>query len=164
MPTVIEIDPDDTITMNVGDTTYVVLTLHKGSRFICRTEVIKDSGNIYSVFVEFVTRGKWLYTFDYESTAKLFDYVNELCGAKLPVDHVILEIMYSHLARSKNNISIQYRHTDMKGDFEMIPLSSVGYATTSTAARLLGSYFNDSMNATLITDVTNNSPFEDLLK
>lgn len=162
----IEIDPSEVDTITVGGVKYSVLTLRKGNRFICQTQVIKDQDIIYAVFMEFITRGKWSHIFGYEDVVKLFDHTQELCGSNLPVDHVILEVIYSHLARAKNDIATQFRHTDMSGEFMMIPLRSVSYATTSTAARLLGSYFNDALNSALLQqpeEGTNAPPFEALL-
>ena len=166
MLAMIEIDPDDSTIVNVQDSgSYVVLTLHKGSRFICRTDIVRNTNLIYSVFVEFITRGKWPYIFDYNNIAALFDNAAKLCDAKLPIDHAILELIYSHLARDSKNISIQYRHTDMTEPFEMIPLRSVGYAPTGNASRILGSYFGDALNAALVNPNTDQPHiYEQLLR
>ena len=160
----IEIDPDDSTTVTVDGNTYVILTLSKGNRFICITNVVKDKSITYAVFMEFITRGKWMYTLGYDSIARLFDQAKSMCGAGIPVDHVVLEVIYSHLARDPNNISVQYRHTPMAGDFEMIPLRSVAYATTSTTSRILGSYFNEAINSALINPSEQQHPFEQLLR
>ena len=87
-----------------------------------------------------------------------------MCDANLNVDHVIFEVIYSHLARDPENLSIQYRHTDMNNDFKLIPLTSVGYSTSSTTSRLLGSYFGNALNASLIQEVNVETPFENLLR
>jgi len=160
----IEIDPDEISYLTVDSYSYVVLTLTKGSRFICRTDIVKDKSIVYAMFMEFITRGKWLHIFDYDAIAGLFDQAKAMCDASFPVDHAILEVIYSHLARDPKNISVQYRHTDMSGDFEMIPLRSVSYATTSTTSRLMGSYFNDALNAALVSPNEEHHPFEDLLR
>ena len=160
----IEIEPDDIAQIVIGELQYVTLTLSKGSRFICNTERIADGNIVYSIWREFINGGKLLYNIDYETLSTLFDQAKSMCDANLNVDHVIFEVIYSHLARDPENLSIQYRHTDMNNDFKLIPLTSVGYSTSSTTSRLLGSYFGNALNASLIQEVNVETPFENLLR
>ena len=114
--------------------------------------------------MEFITRGKLIFNIDYDTLSTLFDQAKAMCDQKIPVDHVVFETIYSHLCRDRNNRSIQYRHTDMSEPFTMIPLRDVGYATTSTTSRLLGSYFSQALNSSLIQVSTEHSDVEDILR
>lgn len=160
----IEIEADDIGQIMVGTTQYITLNLVKGSRFICNTERIADGSIVYSLWMEFISRGKLLYNIDYNTLSRLFDQSKLMCGMNIDVDHVIFEVIYSHLCRNPSNLAIQYRHTDFSQDFRFIPLTSVGYSTTSTTSKLLGSYFGMSMNSALIQTNETRTPLEDLLR
>jgi hypothetical protein len=160
----IEIEPDDVSQVMVGDVPYLALSLSTGSRFICNTERIAEGSIVYSLWMEFITRGKLIYNVDYDTLATLFDQAKAMCDSNINVDHVIFEVIYSHLCRDPGNLSVQYRHTDQKDGFKLIPLRNVGYATTSTTSRLLGSYFGAALNSSLIQTVEERTPFEDLLR
>lgn len=164
MLSVIELEQDDVTQIMIGELQYVVVTLSKGSRFICNTESIADSNIVYSLWMEFITRGKLLYNIDYDSLNTLFDQSKSMCDTNIDVDHVIFEVIYSQLCRDPNNLSIQYRHTDQSEPFKFIPLRNVGYSTQSTTSRILGSYFSTALNSSLIQDVSARTPVEDLLR
>lgn len=159
----IEIEPDDVSNTIVDGIPFLVLTLSKGARFICHTERIADNTIVYSLWMEFITRGKLLYNIGYEALSTLFDQAGPMCGANLNVDHVIFEVIYAHLCRDPENRSIQHRHSDNK-DFKLIPLRDVGYATTSSSSKLIGSYFREALNSALIQTSETRHPFEDLLR
>ncbi len=164
MLTTIEMEPDDVSKIMVGDVAYIKLTLSTGARFICNTERIADSAITYAVWMEFITRGKLLYSIGYDKLATLFDKAQALCGINLAADHVILEMIYSHLSRAQDNMTVQYRHTDQKDPFTLIPLRSVGYATDSTASKLNGSYFGSALNSSLIQTNEEFSDIEQILR
>jgi hypothetical protein len=162
--TTIEMEPDDVSTIMVGDLQYVVVTLSQGSRFICNTERIADSTIVYALWMEFITRGKLIYNIGYDALATLFDQAGPMCDANLGVDHVLFECIYAHLTRSSENLAVQYRHTDRTEPFKFIELRNVGYATTSTTSRLMGSYFSSALNSSLIQTNTEQSDVESLLR
>jgi hypothetical protein len=162
--TTIEMEPDTVSTVMVDEIQYIKMTLSQGSKFICNTERIADASIVYSCWVEFIARGKLPYFIKYDELATLFDTTKSICDQALNVDHVILEVIYSHLARDPDNMSIQYRLTDMKEAFKFISLRNVGYATTSSTSRLLGSYFQNALNSSLIQTTSDHSEIEDLLR
>lgn len=164
MLTTIEMEPDDVTQIMIGDIPYVVLTLSQGNRFICNTERLADSSIVYAIWMEFITRGKLIYNITYDTLATLFDQSLSMCNTAISVDHVIFEVIYSHLCRDPRNLAVQYRHSDQSQGFQMIPLRSVGYATTSTTSRLMGSYFADSLNSSLIQTTTEKTDVESLLR
>ena len=143
---------------------YMVFSYTTGDLFIENTEVVKDSNIIYAVYVEFMTRGNMMYTFTYNDIARLFDSSKIVTGSSIPVDHSILEMVYSHLSRDQDNKFDQYRHTDMSEPFSFIALRSVGYAPDSTTSRMLGSYFDEGVNANLVHENDTRHPVEDLLR
>lgn len=156
--------PTSINTLTVYNIDYMVFSYTTGDLFIENTEVVKNSNIIYAVYVEFITRGNMMYTFSYDDIARLFDSSKAVTGSSIPVDHVIFEMMYSHLSRQANNKFIQYRHTDMKDPFSFIALRSVGYAPDSTTSRMLGSYFDEGLNSNLVNENDTRHPVEDLLR
>lgn len=157
-------NPTDISTITVGVMDYLVLSYTTGDIFIENTQVVKNSNIIYAVYVEFITRGNMMYTLGYDDIARLFDSSKDVTGSSIPVDHVIFEMVYSHLARQRDNKFIQYRHTDMTEPFSFIALRSVGYAPDSSTSRMLGSYFDEGLNSNLVHDNDTRHPVEDLLR
>lgn len=164
MLTTIEMEPEDVAQIVVDDLQYYAVTLNQGSRFICNTERIADSSIVYALWMEFITRGKLIYNIDYTTLSTLFDQSRSMCDTNINVDHVIFEVIYSHLCRSPENRTLQHRYTTMQQDFDLIALRDVGYATTSTTSRLMGSYFSSGLNSSLITTSTEHNSVEDLLR
>lgn len=160
----IEMEPDDVEKIMVDDLQYVKLTLSTGAKFICNTERIADATIVYAVWTEFVGSGKLPYFIDYSSLSKLFDQAKSMCDLNIPVDHVMYEVIFSYLCREQDNLSVTYRHTDMFKPFKMIGLRNVGYATSSTLSKIMGSYFSQGLNSSLIQTSTERSPMEDLLR
>lgn len=164
MLAVIEVEPSEISTIMVGSIQYQVMKLFHGDRFIANTQVVKKGNIIYALYEEFITRGNPIYTMKYEDLLTLFDQAGEMCGADLPVDHAIFEMIFSHLSRDANNLFTQYRHADMSGPMEFIALRSVAHAPDSTTARVIGSYYTEGLTASLLHHNEDRKPFEDLLR
>jgi len=160
----IEVAPREISEMVYDENAYLVMYLEHGDRFITHTQVVRDGSIVPSLYVEFITRGKTIYTLDYVKLALLFDRAKAMTGSGIGVDRVLFEMIVSHLARSQDDVFKQYRHTDMAKSMRLIRLRSVSYAPTSTTARLLGSYFDDGLTASLIHQVAHEQPFENLLR
>lgn len=164
MMAVIRCEPREIARTTIDGITYLVLHFGHGDVFIKNTQVVKKKSLVYAVYVEVVTRGNLMYWLTYDKLAVLFDQAKWMCDADVGVDPAVFEVIFAHLARDPTDRFRQYRHTDMRGDFELIPLRSVVYAPPSTTARLLGSYFAEGLNAALSQEVTQTSPLENLLR
>lgn len=160
----INIQPSDMSEMVFDGTPYLVLYLQKGDIFISNTQVPRNPGVIYATYVEFITRGKPIYTLDYDALALIFDRVKETTGESLGVDRVLYELIISHLARDADDLFQQYRHTDMKSPMQLIPLRSVTFAPTNTTTRIVGSYKDDGTVAALQTETKTDQPFENIFR
>lgn len=160
----IVVEPREIGKLTVKGVEYVVLRLGHGDRFIANTQVVKDAGIVYALWVEFITRGNPIYTMDYRALGTMFNTAKSMCGANLGVDRVVLEVIIAHLARDPDRLFTQYRHTDMRGAYEFIPLRSVSYAPDSTTGRVAGSYFSEGVNSSLVHENHERRPFEDLLR
>lgn len=143
---------------------YLVIHLRKGDVFLDNPDLIKNPQIVYALWVEFVDRGKQLYTFQRLEMVKLFDHILELTGMTLKIDRSLYELLLAYLYRDRDSLFTQYRHTDMIDPPKLIPIRSVRYAPDTTTSRLAGSYFRDGEIASLLTEQTRNSPFEDLYR
>lgn len=150
--------------MVINGTPYLVVYLEHGDVFIQNTQVAKDANVVYAVYVEFITRGKPLYTLGYDQLALIFDRVKQLTGGGIGVDRVLFELIVSHLARDASDLFKQYRYTLMEEPPVIIPLRSVSLAPTTTSSRVFGSYFDDGLTSSLITKNTEESPFENIIR
>lgn len=161
---IVEIVPSEIEEIVINNSNYYKLTLNDGDTLIKHLDIIQDGSIPYSIFMEFVSYGKLPYFFSYENVSKIFDTTKKMTGVGLDIDHVIYEMVFAHLHRDKEKKSIFYRLTDMKKDPLYIPLRSVELGTQSTTAKLLGSYFNDGLTASLITENTTHYDIEDYLR
>lgn len=160
----ITIAPTSYDDMVINGTPYLVVYLEHGDVFIQNTQVAKDANVVYAVYVEFITRGKPLYTLGYDQLALIFDRVKQLTGGGIGVDRVLFELIVSHLARDASDLFKQYRYTLMEEPPVIIPLRSVSLAPTTTSSRVFGSYFDDGLTSSLITRNVEESPFENIIR
>lgn len=154
--------PSETEERTLDDTPYLTMKFNTGDTFILYQDVIQDSGVIYCLYVEYITRGHRLYTIGYDDIAKIFDRAKELTGKS--VDRIIFEFMVSHLGRNPKNLFEQWRYTDRKLDPVIIFLRSINLSPTSTSTRMMGAYDEDGLTSSLNTEVTKQQPFEDILR
>ena len=157
------------IPSEVDDVSYqgepcVKATFYKDDIFIKNTNVVRNQGIVYIIFKEFVSLGKQPSFISYRDSAFMFDSAQKVCGVKFPVDHVIFEILFSHLYRDLDQVTIPYRNTDMTKIPVRIPLTAVAHATTSTTAKLVGSYFENGVNSALVNQSDESSDIENLLR
>jgi len=161
----ITITPTDRSTMTYNGVDYMVLYLKEGDTFMSSYRVVKDSGIVYTLWTEFISNGGLIYTLDYEGLLKFFDHVEELTGEGLGVSKAVYEGIVAYLARDPSNVTKQYRLTNMNRPMQVVPLKSVSRGLSSTIARLAGSYMRDEgITSALRHEVTQNQPFEDLLR
>ena len=146
------------------DIPYLVAYLEHGDIFIKDINIEQQDSVIYAVFNEFVTRGKPLYTFTYTDFALVFDRVKQFLGRGLGVDRAVFELIIAHISRKQDDLFKEYRHTDMKEPPTFIDLNNFSLAPTTTSSRMMGSYFDDGLTASLITTSKENAPFENVIR
>jgi len=136
----------------------------KGDVFIQNTQVIKTESLAYTLFTEFIEKGRIPSFITYDQAAFLFDTIKELTGSKIPVSHVVFEAIFAYLARDKKDYRIQYRWTDMKNDPHYLKITDSPHATQSLTAKLISGYLPDSINAAVVNETTEHSKIEDVLR
>ena len=143
---------------------YLKATFSYGDTFIKQKRVVKNEHIAYIVFTEFVEKGQIPRYMKYEDLAYLFDTVVRITGCELPAEHATFEMIYSYLSRSKNNVRIPYRLTTMEESPLFLKLKDVPHAASSTTAKLIGSYLNDSIATSMVNASEDSSDIEDLLR
>jgi hypothetical protein len=146
--------------VTIDNEQYLHLTLYKNDRFMCNTDYIKNDKFGYILWVEFIALGRLPRFITYENVVWLFDRIAEVIGVNFGVNHSVFEMLYAHLFRDSNDLSVKYRLTKMDKPPTMIELRNVAYGPDDTMSKILGSYMNVGLNAALITESTQPSPIE----
>lgn len=164
IPGVIDVDPSDIRTETINDKKYTILELHKGDRIMCTSSVIKDGKLHYAMWKEFIGGGKMPEYLDYDAAACLFDDCKKITGKGIDVNHAVIEIVYAHIYRDRDDLTKLYRLTPMTKPPVNIKLNQPAYATNSTHARIIGSYAEQGMNTALIHQNAENVEIEDIFR
>ena len=164
IPGIIDVDPSDIRTETINDKKYTILELHKGDRIMCTSSVIKDGKLHYAMWKEFISGGKIPEYLDYDATACLFDDCKKITGKGIDVNHAVIEIVYAHIYRDRDDLTKLYRLTPMTKPPVNIKLNQPAYATNSTHARIIGSYAEQGMNSALIHQNAENVEIEDVFR
>lgn len=161
----ITIEPSDIKTMTYKGVGYQVLTLKEGDKFMSSYRVVQDTHVVYVLWSEFITDGRVGYWYKYDDLLKIFRHAVELTGSGIGVSQSVFSGIIGHLARDNYKISVQYRLTDMKKPMRLVALNSISMASSSTIARLNGSYFRDAgLTSALRFEVDQPQPFENILR
>lgn len=164
LPGFIRICPSGIDSVTIGEDRYIKATLSKNDVFMQTVDIVKTEKLVYLIWNEFFYLGnipKWM---SYQDVLNLFRTMQKITGLKFGVPSVVFQIICSQLARSPKNLDIEYRLTDMKESPIWIPLHSVAHAATSASARMIGSYFDEGINVTLLQDKGRPSELEDILR
>lgn len=144
---------------------YVIATFDTESVFIKNRELIRLSNVAYAIYNEFINRGNILYSMSYTDLFTLFDRSKELCDIGFSANHAVFEVVYGYLSRTKDSIYTQFRHTEMQGDqYKAIPLADIAHASNNTMARLVGSYFDAGLVASMLHQNDTIYPLEALVR
>ena len=163
-PNHVEIVPSSIENVTIDAEPYVKLHLKKNDLLLKTTEVVKNQLITFPVYTEYVKSGRTLKAIPYEELSFLFDRIMKFGGIKFPVDHAIYEMIFAHLARKADDIMTPFRNTDMKGDYQQVPLTDVPHAATSTTSRVIGAYYTDGVNAAVNNHNLAPSSIEDILR
>ncbi len=142
--------PYQTYNTTINEEPYLVAVYRKNDVFISNMSVIRNDKLGYILWNEFIALGKLPKFINYNNIATLFDLIGEVCGINFGVNHGVFEMIYSHLYRDPDDITKEYRLSDMSKPPRFVELRNVSYGPTSTTARLMGSYFNDGLNSALV--------------
>ena len=135
---VIEMYPSDIESVTIDQQKYAKLILHKDDVFIKDCNVVKDAKISYIIFYEMFLSGHYPKFLKYFDCIGIFDRIMEANGDSFSADHMIFEMIVSVLFRDKDNLSTLYRHTNMKGGYQTIPLRTIAHVAQSTTGKIMG--------------------------
>jgi len=164
LPAVIEMCPSATTTVTHNGDECVLCTFNQGDVFIKNRRVVRNKHLAYVIFTEFVEKGKIPDFLSYADYAFILDIAQDLCGLKIPSNHVAFEVIYAFLSRKHDDYTTMYRFTDMKQPPLFLRLADSAHATSSVTAKLIGSYMSDAINAAIVNESENESKLEELLR
>lgn len=160
---VIEFISNRTVTEN--DYPYIVLTLERGSVFIQSNLLIKDQNLVYPIFITFFALGKIPPFIDYTNISKILDKVKPQCGVDLKLNNTIYEMIYAHMFRDAKDPYKFYRNTPMAEPPIVVALHQISHLPATASARIIGSYLNEGLTASLVDDTERiPSTIENLLR
>lgn len=160
----LELTPSRVENETIDNEDFVCLYFDAGSTFINSRNVIKDGGKVNSIYTTFIGLGKLPSFLSYEDVHLLFDKTNKLCDVNLGVSRCIFEILYAHMFRDSKDPFKFYRNTKMDNDPVVVPLHKISHGPTSTIGRIAGSYMKEGIVADLVTENTEASEIENLLR
>ncbi len=164
LPAIIRMEPSKVSRTTENGIDYQVCEFVNGDKFMLSTTILREPFIATAMYEEFIVLGRLPSFMDYETTAKLFDTVEKVCNINLHAPHVVWEMIYAHLFRDENDLSIKYRFTEMKNKPVFIGTSNVAFGPDSTTSKLIGAYFNDGVNSALINASEQQYDLEDLLR
>lgn len=164
IPSHVEMYPSQIEEITMDGETYVKLSFHKGDVFLKSLTVVKAPLASFPVYKEMITLGKTMKSIPYEEFPFIFHRLMKVSGINFRVNRALFEVIGAQVTRSLADITIPYRNTDMKGEYQQIPLNDVSHAATSTTSRMVGAWFKDGINAALVHPNDVSSSIEDVLR
>lgn len=164
------IDPATINTVLVDDEQYYEFVFEPGDTVIANTDLVESKTLPYHINETIIARGKVPWYLNYEDVGSLFDSARKYAGVDLGPNDAVLEMIASAIARSPNDPKVYYRQfVKSKEDLKKNPprfiaFKSISYGATNTTAKLMGSYFETSMNSALVNPSERLEDMEELLR
>ena len=165
----VTLTPDSVNVVTYDDIAYMELVFEPGSIVMDNTNLIKDGPFVFFIYDEYIAKGKTPWYMDYTDLGILFDTVQYHAGVDLKQPHAIYEMLSASRARDNKDRAKLYRYTlrkqpdYVKSEPVFIPLRSVAYGADNTTARLLGSYLQEGISASLVNPTDKLEKIEELL-
>lgn len=164
LPNMINMAPSNVSRANIDGVDYQLLEFYNGDKFMISTTILKENHIAPLMYSEFISLGNLPKFLTYNDTALLFDTAEKMCDVNLKTPHVVFEMIYAHLFRDPDNLYLKYRFTDKTKKPVFIGTNSVAFGPESTTSKLIGAYFNDSINSALVNASDQHHELEDLLR
>jgi hypothetical protein len=162
LPAMLTMEPSSIESFSDGSDEYTKLTFVKGDVF-CYTEIVESAELAYEPFNEIFFLGKVPEFLGYDLRPLLFDELESVCGMNFDTDHAMYEIMNAYLTRSAKDPLKQKRHAPASEGEQFVPLRNVSVLAQTTTSKLLGSYFDDTLNAAIVNHSDFTTEFEQTL-
>lgn len=152
--------PDEISNIKEGEESYYSLKYNKNSEVMNNIILIKKPEILYKLYMTFFALGKIPSFIDYDSLSFIYDNDKLLGGMNLNSNHIVYEMMVAHIFRDSKNPFKFYRYTNMKNPPTIVSLHSVSHGPISSTAKLAGSYFDDALTSSMVTEHDKDSRYE----
>lgn len=149
----VKITPSSMSTTTLEGKEYILFEFDTGATLFPTKKVVKDNKLIYSIFNEFIAKGRVPVYMDYTDLGKIFDTTQYYAGVNLSSTPTIIHAMASVIARDPDDPQTYFRHSTTGDDLErvkFIPMKTSIHAATNTTARMIGAHFSDNLDSALL--------------
>ena len=164
LPAAIEMDPSEIEDITIDNEAFKKLTFYKGDKFMVRSDVVKIEKMGYYLWKEFIGLGRFPKFMDYKKVFWMLDDLNDVTGKGIDASHTLLEIIYQHLYRDKDDMNKLYRLTNMSKPAGLLTMRDISHIASSNHSKIFGAYSSDGLNAALVEQNTKNNEFEDMYR
>lgn len=158
IPTRIITNPNRITDLRIDDIDYKEMYYSRGEQIICNRDIVKDNGDIFTLFSEFYFKANIPWYIDYEELDDIFINADKFAGSKVGENRMAIELMTSIVAKDSRDMTIPYRLAVNKNP-NAVPayakLMSPLFTIMSTFGRIGGSHAKDGRIAALIDPSTN---------
>lgn len=168
--TMIAITPTSTLKIKIKGVEHYEFTFDPGQIVMPRTNLVKNDILVYKIYDEIVSKGKVPWYLGYDDLGHIFDTALSHGGANIGTSPEVTELIISIIARNGKDRTEYYRSSinsleELKTSPPVfISLKSVPYAATNTTNKLAGSYWNEGVVSSLVTESTRVERIENLLR
>lgn len=166
----IPLTPTSTSQIVIGDEDYLEFYFEPGSSVIPNTMLIKSDVLVYLIYNEIIAKGKIPWFITYIDLHRLFDTADYHGNIKLAASHSILSMINAVIARDPEQRTVYYRQSvkEFRDVFtrppEILAFDNIQFGATNLTAKFMGSYFDDSTTAGLVTPSERLEPIENILR
>jgi hypothetical protein len=164
VPAAIEMSPSEIEDIIIDGENFKQLTFFKGDTFMIRTDVVKTEKVGYYLWTEFIGLGRFPKFINYDRIFYMLDDLKEVTGRGIDASHTLLEIVYQHLYRDKDDINKLYRLTNMTKPARLLNMRNISQIAQSNHSKIFGAYSADGINSALVNQNTKNNEFEDMYR
>lgn len=164
LPAAIEMAPSEIDDTTIDGENFKKLTFFKGDKFMLRTDVVKVEKMGYFLWKEFIGLGRFPKYMDYNHIFSMLDDLKDVTGKGIDASHTLLEVVYQHLFRDKDDVNKLYRLTNMNKPAGLLQMRDISRVAQSNHARIFGAYSADGINSALANQNTKNNEFEDMYR
>lgn len=162
--------PTSTSQVVIRDEDYLEFHFEPGAVVCSNLMLIKSDVLVYMIYKELTAKGNLPWFVNYQDDDRLYDTAAYHGGIHLAASHSIMSMLGAVTARDPNNRSKYYRHCvrEFNDIFtnppDQIAFDNIQFGATNTTAKLIGSYFDDSTTAALVTPSERVEPIEAMLR
>lgn len=156
--------------IKINEDSYYAITFKENTPFISNNKSVEDTSLTETLLDMVIIRGNIPAYYNYDDLLTFFENNVKFANVKYLKRLEVLQLITALLARDKNDPKIYYRNTlkefkDIQTKpVEYVSLFSVSFAANSTFSKLVGSYFTEGVNSSLINQSKEVNRIEALLR